>query len=222
MYRPVTQQRGRLSTLFLMLIVLSSLASAPPASAGEATETEAQAARQLDLAREELADSRPERALLSAASALRLNPTLYEALLVKGLAYEQTGDLTRAAGLVVAYTDLVGSLALPEAAEARTRIERLFQTAEMEPVPTPLLTRTRVLARERTRALVLFRVESAVLAPLLHWRKPGGAWQEGEMKAVGDGHWELRVVLTDFEGGTIQCWVEGAAEPHDVIAARER
>ncbi len=221
MNRLITHQRRGLNTLFLVLVVLASLASASPSSAWAATDAEAQAARQLELAREELADGRPERALLSTTSALRLDPALYEALLVKALAYEQTGDVTRAMGLVVAYSDLAGSLALPEATEVQTRLEQLQQATDLEPAPVPVLTRTRVLARDRTRALVLFRAESELLTPLLHWRKPGGAWQEGEMKPIGDGEWELRVVLTDFRGGTIQYWVEGA-EPHEVIAARGR
>jgi len=84
-------------------------------------ETGEEAERQLAFARQELVDARFDRAVASAGSALRLNPALYEALLVKGLALEGLGDIDRAEALIVAYVELSGELAAPEAAEALER-----------------------------------------------------------------------------------------------------
>jgi len=81
-----------------------------------------EAERQLAFARQELVDARWDRAFASATSALRLNPALYEALLVKGLALEGMGETDRAEALIVAYVELAGELAAPAAAEALARL----------------------------------------------------------------------------------------------------
>ena len=90
------------------------------ATAGGAEE---EASRQLDYARAELADGRAERAVTSAESALRLDPSLYPALVVKGLAYEQLGDHALAEVLFSAYLELApGGSARPEAEAALARL----------------------------------------------------------------------------------------------------
>ena len=86
----------------LVLLVALCLLWSPPAWAGAAEE----AARQLEFAHKELARGAAERAISSAESALRLDPRAYEALYVKGLAYEQLGQLELAESLLVACQEL--------------------------------------------------------------------------------------------------------------------
>lgn len=227
MTTPESRVTRRPTRTLLTALLLVGLLGGPlvPARAnagsGTTTDGEQEAHRQLALAREELADGRPERALLSCSSALRLDPTLYEALLVKALAYEQAAQPARAAALLVAYRELSGKGAvLPEADEAEARLAEAQGPGEVS-APPAVLTHARVLARDKTRTLVLFRAESKSTPPLLHWRKPGGDWRERQMEPVEDGGWELRVILTDFAGGTIQCWVESATDAPEALATRQ-
>lgn len=90
--------------------------------------TEEEAARQLELAEQDLADGNYERAAASAASALRLHPGLHEAMVVRALALEGLGKTQDAAGLLRAYRDLRGSLPLDERVEPA--LARLEEPAE--------------------------------------------------------------------------------------------
>ena len=90
-----------------------------------------QASRQLEFARKELADGKYEKAIESAESALRLNPLLYEALLIKALAFEGFGDFEKAESLLVAYQEIAkGGSVDPRADEALERIRSLKNPKE--------------------------------------------------------------------------------------------
>lgn len=105
--------------LALLLAVPSTALFCTPASAG----MEEEADRQLGFARQELSQGNFDRAIASAESALRLNPAAYEAFLVKGLAYEQLGEVELASSLLVAYQEITkGQTQDPRAAEAVDRI----------------------------------------------------------------------------------------------------
>lgn len=92
---------------FLVVVSLTTLSSlVAPARAHEPSDLTAQGARQLDLAWKDLAAGSPERASNSASSALRLDPLLFDALLVKGLAEEQLGNAIRAHAFVLVYREL--------------------------------------------------------------------------------------------------------------------
>ena len=105
--------------------------SAAPAHAG----SEEEAQRQAGFARDELREGHYDRALKSAESALRLHPALYEALVLKALAYEGLGDLDLARSLLLAYQEMTGLSALPEdAARARERIDAALTGQQAERV----------------------------------------------------------------------------------------
>ena len=72
--------------------------------------TEEEATRQLELAEGDLEGGRAEQAAAAAASALRLNPGLHQALVVKALAYRALDRADEARSLLRAYLDLRGSL----------------------------------------------------------------------------------------------------------------
>ena len=78
---------------------------------------EEEAARQLQLAEEDLTSGNFERAAASAASALRLDPGLHDALVVRALALKGIGRLDDAAALLRAYRDLRGTLPVDERVE---------------------------------------------------------------------------------------------------------
>jgi len=108
----------RLLTVFLALFVALSLPSLAAAD-----DLGQQARRQLELARTDLDSGHPERALSAAQSALRLDPQLYEAMVVKALAYEVMGDTERAKALLVAYMELTSGIRpVPEATAALERL----------------------------------------------------------------------------------------------------
>ncbi len=111
--RPAPSWRSVLTVLAL----LSALV-APRASFASAEE---EAARQLDFARSELDAGKPDRALKSAESALRLCPTCYDAMVVKALAYESLGDDLLAESLLLAYRELVGEEAADPQLEEHLR-----------------------------------------------------------------------------------------------------
>lgn len=117
----------------LALVLLLLLAA--PAWAGPSE----QGLRQVAFARSELADGEFEAALRSAESAIRLSPDLYEATLVKALAYEGLGDLELARSLLLGYLEEVPSVEQdPEAGEALTRIDgRLARGRARVPRPAP-------------------------------------------------------------------------------------
>ncbi len=104
----------------IVVAILAVVLAASPTLAGMEEEAE----RQLEFAREELADGRLERAIASAESALRLNPAAYEAFLIKGLAYEQLEQLDLARSLLVAYKEITKGLTPdPRVDEALARME---------------------------------------------------------------------------------------------------
>ena len=110
----------------LNLVAVSFLVLAP--SLGLADEMGGQAQRQLDLARSDLEAGNPERALNAAQSALRLDPRLYEAMVLKALAYEKLGDTERAKALLVAYVELTSGIT--PSAEALEALERMTSKKE--------------------------------------------------------------------------------------------
>jgi hypothetical protein len=106
---------------FVSLIVATVLCL--PSLAAAQSPTEKEAKRQLEFARDEVRERNYEKALASADSALRLHPALYEAFVFKALAYEGLGDMTKAEGYLVAYSDLSGAEGpMPEASKALNRI----------------------------------------------------------------------------------------------------
>ena len=122
---PVRPSRW-LTLLPVLLLLASPLLVPRPALAGLSEE----AARQVELAEEDLAAGNFERAAASAASALRLDPGRTDALVVRALALKGLGRLEDAAGLLRAYRDLRGSLPLDERVEpALAEIARLLAPA---------------------------------------------------------------------------------------------
>lgn len=97
---------GRRLLVLGVLGILWGVIGPQPAVAG----MEEEAARQLQLAEDDLASGNFERAAASAASVLRLEPGLHEALVVRALALQGLGRLDDAAALLRAYKDLRGSL----------------------------------------------------------------------------------------------------------------
>jgi len=121
---PAKSTSAALLAALLLLLLASSAALAPaPAPAGTGEE----AARQLQLAEDDLTAGQFERAAASAASALRLDPSLHEALVVRALALKGLGRLEDAAALLRAYKDLRGTLPADErVAPALIELERLL------------------------------------------------------------------------------------------------
>ena len=108
--------------LGLLLVAATVPLGATPASAQGALETEA--ARQLDFAWTELEKGDFDAAIASADSALRLNPALYTAMVVKALAYEGKGELRRAESWLQTYLDLTANLSRsPEAVNLADRLK---------------------------------------------------------------------------------------------------
>lgn len=104
----------------LGLVALLLLAVPAPALADKADD---QAARQLEFADRELNAGEFDRAIKSAESALRLDPTLYSAIVIKALAYEALEELDKAEALLVAYLEFTrGIQPDPRVGEALTRI----------------------------------------------------------------------------------------------------
>ena len=115
-----------------LLLLVSPLLAPLPALAGSSEE----AARQIELAEEDLAAGNYERAAASAASALRLDPGRTDALVVRGLALKGLGRLEDAASLLRTYRDLRGPLPVDERVEpALAEIARLLApgAATLEP-----------------------------------------------------------------------------------------
>ena len=114
---------GRLSYAGGVLLALLVLQLALPRGAG-AGSLEEEALRQLEFSRTELAAGSFEKAVSSAESALRLQPTLYEALALKALAYEGLGKLDLAESLLIAYLELAGGTQLlTDAVDALDRVK---------------------------------------------------------------------------------------------------
>ncbi len=92
-------------TLRLATLVALLLALATPAF-GQADYANQQAERQVEFAREELANGDYERALRSAESALRLVPLFHPAMLLKAQAYEALEDYPLAETTLLAYLEM--------------------------------------------------------------------------------------------------------------------
>jgi tetratricopeptide (TPR) repeat protein len=118
---------GKLMTtkrqLLRVLVVLSlGLTLSVPVAVAQ-SEIQLQAQRQLEFSKNEIAGGSFERALSSASAAFRLDPTLYDALVYKALAYEGLGELRLAEGLLTTYMDIRGDLEpLAEAEDALGRV----------------------------------------------------------------------------------------------------
>ena len=116
--RPASQTPRAALPILVLALVVGVVTPGAAAASGEE-----EGARQLDFARSELADDKPDRALKSAESALRLCPTCYDAMVVKALAYEALGDHKLAESLLLAYVELVGQQAATH--EATVHLQRI-------------------------------------------------------------------------------------------------
>ena len=113
-----------LRALFIVLLA-GLVAIAVPCWPSDARADKAadQAARQLEFAREELNAGRFERAIKSAESAMRLDPTLYEAIVIKALSFEAVGEVQKAEALLIAYLEFSrGFQPDPRVGEALNRL----------------------------------------------------------------------------------------------------
>jgi tetratricopeptide (TPR) repeat protein len=108
----------------MLLLSVLCLALLTPAPAWSQTAEEEQAHQQLEVAKKELAEGNFEAARKAADAALRLYPSLYEAMMYKALAYEGLGELKRAKGLLRTFKQVsFGDEAKAVADEALGRIE---------------------------------------------------------------------------------------------------
>ena len=120
---------ARRTVLAIVVLLVATVCVGPAGASPE------EAQRQLQLAEEDLTNGSYERAAASAASALRFDPSLQEALVVRALALKGLGRLEDAAGLLRAYRDLRGTLPLDErVAPAMAELERLI-AADRDPDP---------------------------------------------------------------------------------------
>ena len=116
--------RTALLALLLTVVPVAFLdgPAGPPAAHAGGLEDEAR--RQLAFAEDELAAGRFDRTIASAESALRLDPTLYQAFVVKALAYEGLDSLPLAESLLIAYQELTrGVEPDPRVAQGLARIQ---------------------------------------------------------------------------------------------------
>ncbi len=115
----------------VLLGLLAVLALPVPAPAAGGTD---EAERQVGFARTELSQGAYDRALRSAESALRLDPTRYDAILLKARAYEGLGNLELAESLTLAYGEFVGGMdGRPEAQAVLDRIRDARSADEQRP-----------------------------------------------------------------------------------------
>ena len=97
-----------------------------------------EAQRQMSLARKDLDDGNYERAVNSASSALRLNPLLYDGLVIKALAYEKLNESMLAYSLLVTYQELTrGMEQHPEVEPALGRLRNLIGSVAETMTSTP-------------------------------------------------------------------------------------
>jgi len=141
-----------MSALRLCIALLALVLAGVPVTASAQLEEEA--ARQIALAQKDLDDGNFERAVNSASSALRLNPLLYEALVIKGLAYEKLNETMLAYSLLVTYEEMSrGMVANPAVAPALERLRKLIGavaseiTAQAAPTAAPEEDSADVVAR---------------------------------------------------------------------------
>jgi len=177
--------------LSLALVLLGLSFPAPAAAAG----VEKEAKRQLSLARAALAAGNYDRATHSAKSALRLDPTLFDALLIQGLAHEGRGELDEGRVLALAYLGAVGW----EAADPRA-VDLLDPYTDEMPVHIEV-------EREGKFTIVSFSARDDIEDPVLHWRKPNGGWQSVWMSQNESGDWVYTMRLKSSQT-SIVWWVE--------------
>ncbi len=92
---------------------------------------EQEAERQLDFAWKELELKDWEKAISSAESALRLNPALYTAMVIKALAYEGMGEMRKAESWLQTYLELTKSLSqAPQALSLAERLKAKFENGQ--------------------------------------------------------------------------------------------
>jgi MYXO-CTERM domain-containing protein len=120
-----------------------------------------QAARQLEFAWKEIEGKKWDKAMKSADSAMRLNPALYTAMVVKAIAYEGMGQFEDAESWLLTYLDLYqGDAPIAAAEELRVRLRaheaaavasaaEAAVAAEKEDAPKPSSRDKRKADRER-------------------------------------------------------------------------
>ena len=122
------RRRGLSGLLVAAFLVTATVPLAPSVASAEGT-LESEAQRQLDFAWNELEKGDWDRAISSADSALRLNPAMYTAMVVKALAYEGKGELRRAESWLQTYLDLTANLSqAPEAVSLAERLKSKLDT----------------------------------------------------------------------------------------------
>lgn len=182
----------RALSLAALVFALATVAVPAGAFAGGA---DAEALRQLTLARADLAEGKTDRALHAAKSALRLDPTLYDALLVQGLAHEARGELDEGRALALAYIGAVGW----EKADPRAT-DLLDPYTDAMPVAIDV-------QREGRFLLVTFAARNDIEDPVLHWRRPNGEWKSEWMGQGTGGDWES-TVRVPASNSALVWWVE--------------
>jgi len=140
-----------LIVLVVGLLVAPPLLTPTPAVAGIEDEAE----RQLGFARAELDRGEYERAIKSAESALRLEPTLYDAFVIKALAYEGLGNLALAESLLVAYQELRKGLSQhPDVAPALERMRANQESPGAKPRSRTVQVPERVQVQDTSQVAV--------------------------------------------------------------------
>jgi len=125
----LARRRRGLSGLLLAALLATATVPLVPSIASAQGTMESEAQRQLDFAWGELEKGDWDRAISSADSALRLNPAMYTAMVVKALAYEGKGELRRAESWLQTYLDLTANLSqAPEAVELADRLKDKLDT----------------------------------------------------------------------------------------------
>lgn len=184
---------------FAALALLCAAASVPQQARAGGVEEEA--ARQLELARGDLEAGKPDRAIKAAKSALRLDPTQVDALLLHALALEAMEDYSAARALALAYLGAAGAEASSEAEALVARVDRA------EPV------RTTVEQSDGGKVVVSFSAREHVEDPVLHWRVRG-EWKEVWMERTDQGDWTYSMTLEGPAAARLSWWVEtGLGEP---------
>jgi|GEM_PF-1742832 len=181
--------------------MLFAVPAIPMHSAHAGVAANEEAARQLGLAQGDLEAGRPDRAIKAAKSALLLDPTLVDALLVHAMALEAQRDYSKARALALAYQGAAGDEASPEADELLTRVDRA------EPVRTSITEQGR-------KVQVTFAAREHVEDPVLHWRSGRGEWKEAWMERDEQGEWGYSLTLDAPAASKLSWWVEtGLGEP---------
>lgn len=178
-----------------LLALVFALVLGPLAVPAHADGVSAEARRQLALARADLAAEKYDRAVHAAKSALRLDPGLYDALLVQGLAHEGRGELDEGRALALAYLGAVGW----EDADPRA-VDLLDPYTDAMPVHVEVLD-------EGSHVMVTFSARGDVEDPVLHWRRPSGEWKSIWMGQNERGDWETTVRVPARQSNLVW-WVE--------------